>query len=309
VSTAAARTNWSTLHLVPERPPGPGLTDYALWMRANGCSATTIEDRLAHVAEFARHHLTFPAVTPMDVTAWLGREGYKPASRATYFGTLRSYFTYAMEFELLTVDPMGRMRRPRVPKGKPRPLTADQVEEVLAAATNPNLHAWLILALFAGLRAHEIAKLKGEDVDQVSIHVLGKGGNGAFVPTHPRIWALALERPRSGWWFPSRVPGGHVSSMTISTLTTRLFAAHGIPGSIHRCRHTFVITPAVVARGTAKSGIRRLVPHEYMPLPRHVRQGRDQALSSSLPSFGLRALLASDTETGCDQGLFRIEWR
>jgi integrase/recombinase XerD len=259
VTTAAALP---ILHLVPERPPGPGLTDYALWMRANGCSATTIEDRLAHVAEFARHHQTFPAVTPMDVTAWLGREGYKPASRATYFGTLRSYFTYAMEFELLTVDPMGRMRRPRVPKGKPRPLTPEQVEEVLAAATNQNMHAWLILGLFAGLRAHEIAKLKGEDVDQVSIHVLGKGGKRAFVPTHPRIWQLAQERPRSGWWFPSRVPGGHVSSMTISALTTRLFAAHGIPGSIHRCRHTFATR--LLRAGTNVRVVQELMRHESL---------------------------------------------
>jgi hypothetical protein len=47
---------------------------------------------------------------------------------------------------------------------------------------------------------------------------------------------------------------------------------------LHTLRHSFVITPAVAVRGTAKSAIRRLVPHEYLPLPRHVRQGRDQAL-------------------------------
>jgi site-specific recombinase XerD len=229
----------SPLHLVQERPSGPGLSDYVLWQRANGCSENTIESRLNHLAEFARSHPSFPAVSPMHITAWLGRPGYAPASRATFFGHLRSYFTYAMENDLLAVDPMGRMRRPRVPKGKPRPLTAEQVHTVLTEAKNANMHAWLMLGLYAGLRAHEIAKIKAEDVDEVSILVVGKGGRTDQVPTHPLVWALAATMPSAGWWFPSRVEGGHVSSMTVSTLTTRLFKTNGIEGSIHRTRHTY----------------------------------------------------------------------
>lgn len=80
----------SGLHLVQERPPGPGLTDFALWLRANGCGENTIESRLNHVAEFARANPAFPNVNPMHVTAWLGREGYAPWSKSTYFGHLRS---------------------------------------------------------------------------------------------------------------------------------------------------------------------------------------------------------------------------
>jgi site-specific recombinase XerD len=100
--------------------------------------------------------------------------------------------------------------------------------------------AWLTLALYAGLRAHEIAKIRGEDVTEDTIYVRGKGGVDAQIPTHPVVWALALDRPRTGWWFPSSASTlGHVRSTSVSTETTKLFTANGIEGSIHRCRHTY----------------------------------------------------------------------
>jgi integrase len=240
MSTAAAH---SGLSLVPERPPGPGLTDFELWLRANGCAKSTIRDRIKHVEDFTRHHPSFPHVRPMHVTAWLGREALAPWSRATYYGHLKSYFIFAVENDILTVDPMARMRRPHVPQGKPRPLTPAEVDLALTASRgnrNANVGAWLTLALYAGLRCHEIAKLKGQDITQDTIYVVGKGGTAAEIPTHPLIWALALDRPRTGWWFPSTQSSlGHVRQVWVSTSVTRLFTENGIDGSIHRCRHTY----------------------------------------------------------------------
>jgi len=113
----------------------------------------------------------------------------------------------------------------------PAHTDAPAAGSAVLAAANPKMTAWLTLGLYAGLRSHEIAKIQGQDVQQDKLWVFGKGAKGAFVPTHPRIWDLAQSMPRQGWWFPSRVAGGHVSSMTISTLTTRLFSAQGITGS------------------------------------------------------------------------------
>jgi integrase/recombinase XerD len=231
----------SGLRLVEERPPGPGLTDFALWLRANGCSETTVEYRLNHVADFARHHPSFPNVNPMHVTGWLGREGYAPWSRRGYYGHLHSYFAFAVENDLLAVNPMAKMRRPKPGKCVPRPLSPQQVDAVLAAA-RPKVRAWLILGLYAGLRAHEIAKLRAEDVDVENIYVLGKGGQAAFVPTHPLVWALAADLQKRGWWFPTQYgpasSSGHVTSLSVSTQTANLFKRCGIEGSVHRARHT-----------------------------------------------------------------------
>ena len=208
------------------------------WLRANNCCENTITDRLSVLTNFARDVSTFPNCSPVDITGWLGRPGYAAWTRATYYGHLRSYFTFALDVGFVSVDPMARMRRPKPGKSVPRPLSPAQVAAVMAAA-RPNTRAWLTLGLYAGLRAHEIAKIRGEDVDAEQLYVFGKGGQGAFVPTHPLVWALAQSRPREGWWFPTRAAAGHVTSLAVSTLTSKLFAANGIDGSIHRCRHTY----------------------------------------------------------------------
>jgi integrase/recombinase XerD len=250
-----------SLSLVPERPPGPGLIDFALWLRSRGCGERTIRDRLEHIEDFTRSHSSFPNVAPMHVTAWIGREGFAPWTRATYYGHLRSYFTFAMENDLLTVDPMARMRRPKPPRGVPRPLTAEQVDLLLSRA-NRNLRTRLILGLYAGLRAHEVAKIRGQDVDQDNIFVLGKGGRTDQIPTHPLIWAEAQKRPKVGWWFPSNTALGHVSAVTVSTGTSRHFAACGIEGSIHRTRHTYATN--LLRAGTNVRVVQELMRHRSL---------------------------------------------
>jgi integrase/recombinase XerD len=256
-----------SLSLVDERPPGPGLTDFALWLRANGCAERTIKDRLVTVDRFARAHPSFPNVRPMHITAWIGRPGYAAWSRATYYGHLRSYFAFALENDLIGVDPTARMHRPKSGQGVPRPLTPEQVITVMSTARNADLHAWLTLGLYAGLRSHEVAKIRGEDVDRDYVYVNGKGDSHAQIPTHPLVWAEAQCRPKVGWWFPTSSPEGHVRTPAVSAITSAHFTDHGIEGSLHRMRHTYVITPAFAARGTAKSGIRRLVPHKVSDAP------------------------------------------
>jgi integrase/recombinase XerD len=267
VSTALAPYG---LHLVEQRPPGPGLTDFGFWLRARGCSKSTVDSRLSHMADFARQHPSFPNVSSMHISAWLGRPEYAAWTRSTYFGHLRSFFTFAMENDLLAVDPMRRMRRPKPPRGIPRPLTPAQVHHILSVATNANLHAWLTLAFYAGLRAHEIAKIRGEDVEQDQLFVLGKGSREAHVPCHPLVWALAQTRPRHGWWFPTGHTGGagvpsacgHVTAQGISTMTSRLFAANGIEGSIHRCRHTYATE--LLRGGANVRVVQTLMRHESL---------------------------------------------
>lgn len=212
--------------------------EYTSWLRAAGCSERTIQDRLGMLRRFARAYPTFPTVSAGQITTWIGRPSYAAWSKATYYGHLRSYFTYALENDLLTVDPMARMRRPKPGKCVPRPLTSEQVDAVMSCA-QPNVRAWLTLGLFAGLRASEIAKIRAEDIQEDAIFILGKGGQEAYVPTHPAIWAMALSLPRTGWLFPSPPTPGHVRTQVVSAVTSALFTTHGIEGSIHRMRHTF----------------------------------------------------------------------
>jgi integrase len=208
------------------------------WLRANNCCEGTITGRLYVLADFARSNPAFPDVNAGQISNWLGRPDYAQWTRSTYFGHLRSYFAWAAAEGVIRDDPMVGMRWPKRRAGTPRPLTPEQVHQVLAAAS-PRMRAWLTLGLYAGLRAHEIAKIRGEDVDVDQLYVMGKGGFDAYLPTHPLVWAVAQTMPRTGWWFPCRDGDDHTASKTISTLTTRLFKANNLTGSIHRCRHTY----------------------------------------------------------------------
>lgn len=214
------------------------LSDFTQWLQSWNASPATVEKRVSVV----RTALTLwgdpRQVTPTQIAAWLASPSFSPWTRVTYFGHLRSFFGWATKAGHLPADPMADMRTPKAPKGLPRPLAPDEVAAVLAAATG-DLRAWLLLGLLAGLRVHEAAKLRGEDVSAASLYVRGKGGKDAMLPTHPALWVLAADYPRAGWWFPRPNAEGHVSGKSVTNSTTRLFRRLGIDGSHHRCRHSF----------------------------------------------------------------------
>jgi site-specific recombinase XerD len=99
------------------------------------------------------------------------------------------------------------------------------------------------LAAFQGLRAHEIAKFKGEDLDVTAqqITVLGKGRVERTLPLHPLVAEWAEHFPRRGYWFPSRDdPKGHVRSRSVTSAVAEVLRRAGIPkGAAHRLRHTY----------------------------------------------------------------------
>lgn len=113
---------------------------------------------------------------------------------------------------------------------------------MLENATTERLRLWLLLGLLAGLRRHEVAKIKGADVDENAIYVLGKGGQAAVVPTHPLLWLAAQDMP-AGYWFPSsHRDRPHVSANLVGDVVRRHFRSLGIAGSIHRTRATYGTT-------------------------------------------------------------------
>jgi integrase/recombinase XerD len=215
------------------------LAPFVDWMRSWGAAPTTIASRRQVLAAGIREWGSPHHVTTEALGRWLGADRFAGWTRVSYYGHLRSLFEWMRKAGLREDDPTRDLRRPIPPRDKPRPLTHAEVALIRRTATG-NQRTWFELGVRAGLRAHEIAKIRGEHVDPDTIYVLGKGGQGAFVPTHPELWAVAQSYPRKGWWFPSpTAKAGHVSPKSVSTLTTRLFSSLGIEGSSHRARHTY----------------------------------------------------------------------
>lgn len=239
------------------------LSRYENWMRARNASARTIGQRM----DFARRCLRSWGTLvpePERVQSWL--TGYSGWTQRTYYGHLSSLFAWLRDEERLIGDPLAEFVLKAPPRPHPRPLTPAEVERVLSDA-HGRLRSWLLLAALAGLRCHEVAKVRGEDVTETTFYVLGKGAQAAMLPTHPALWTLAREFPRSGWWFPSPSREGAVSPNTVSRAVGRHFRRHGIAGSIHRMRATYGTT--LLRNGHNIRVVQELMRHRSLSATEH----------------------------------------
>lgn len=234
------------------------LTAYAAWLRS-WASARTVQARVKVVrGRLAEWGDDPAAVTAEQIQAWLARDDLKRWTRQTYYATLVDFFAWCEATQRVATSPMALVRRPSAAKSSPRPLSQAEERLALAKATG-HVRAWLLLALRAGLRAHEIAKIRGDDVTAEGIYVEGKGGTRATLPCHADIWALAQQYPRHGYWFPGYRGRAHIQADTVTNGVGRLFRSLGIEGSVHRARHAYATS--LLRRGVNIRVVQRLMRH------------------------------------------------
>lgn len=239
------------------------ITEYERWLRSWGASEKTIKARV----NLARNRLNewgLEGFTADNVTEFLARpkangEPKSSWSKSTYHANLRDFCAWLVAADHMEESPMDdpNVRKPKRPKSRPRPLSEAEVGQVLARAVG-RTRDWVVIALCAGLRAHEIAKLRGEHVTPEGIYVRGKGGTEDTLPCHPDIWEIAQRHPRQGWWF-SNGTGGHVSPDVVTMAVSRLFDSLAIDGSIHRLRHVY--GTRLLRSGTNIRKVQRLMRH------------------------------------------------
>lgn len=229
---------------IPELAQLDPLADYIGWMADHGFKPKTI----THRAGIARRLLTeFGSfdIASRDLARWLSP--YTGWTRRSYYTAISTLYRWQIDDGHRDSSPLDLLPAPRRPRGRPRPLPRSLAEIVLADATG-DLRAWVCLGLYAGLRRHEIAKFRGEHINEWDIIVSGKHDVEATIPTHPELWAIAKNYPRRGYWFPSRVKSvrstrGHVSADTVGLAVSNHFRECGIEeGAAHRLRHTFIST-------------------------------------------------------------------
>lgn len=205
-------------------------------LRLAGMRPRTVETRQQTLAAFAAALAPggLLEATRHDVEAFLGRP-LSAASRVSYRAGLRSFYLWAVEDGLLEVDPTARVPVARVPKGLPRPITADELARLLAVA-DVQMRAWLLLMALGGLRCIEVSHLRPADLVPSETGTLlwlreCKGGGTGSVPAHPAVLAALADLPiRDGLWWT-------VKPATLSTQVGRHLRVCGVQGGAHRLRH------------------------------------------------------------------------
>jgi integrase len=234
---------------------------------AQGLSLRTVEER-SRVLRRLRAGTGADPVTVDSATLarWLAGQPWSQSTRATYDSYLRCWFGWVRDEELRADDPMPR-RKPKAPRRQARPVTDAHLRRLLATRMHKRTRVMILLCSFAGLRVHEVAKLRGEDVDLVArqLHVVGKGGVAATIPLHPLLVAAAGTMPRTGWWFPTHVgnrngPAAPILGRSVSSIVGQAMRRAGIPrGTAHRLRHWYATH--LVDSGTDLATTQSLLRH------------------------------------------------
>lgn len=216
------------------------IDEYGAWLRSWRASERTVKARTSLARGRLREWGSGPwdTETIADFLAF-GKDGQRRSAwtTTTYHNNLTDFCKWMVATGRFQADPMEDVRRIKRPNKRPRPLSEPDVERVLAVVEG-QVRDWITLALLAGLRSFEIAKLRGENFTPDMLFVVGKGEVEADLPLHPDLWEMAQRYPAQGYWFPGS-KDGHLDPQRISATVGALFKSLGIEGSIHRCRHTY----------------------------------------------------------------------
>ncbi len=236
------RTNWWTRR--GQRVRGSG-SEHLNHLRARNLRPLYIETRGQILNRLEKHLADDPlAATLDDLRAYLNR-GLGPGTVAVEVAHLRGFYRWACLEGLIVADPTLRLDRPKRPPAQPRPISSQDLAAVLTVA-NDHIRPMLYLAAYAGLRACEIAPLRGEHIilrDDPPMLIVseGKGGVAGAVPISPILEPVLANLPRRGWCFP-RLDGkpGHLSRSRVCQLCNGLLHGIGIDATLHQLRHFFI---------------------------------------------------------------------
>lgn len=258
------------------------LDDYELWQAARRLAPTTISERRRVLTQFHRETGTQPAhADPLTITRWIaGHDAWSDSTIANYVGYLSAWYKWLQAQDHRADNPMAKVGTPKAPQRLPRPVSGRDVQTLLSAPGRMSTHAMILLASLQGLRVHEIAKLRGEDIDRDRqvLRVKGKGKKTAELPLHPLVADWSRRMPARGWWFPSRhYPTEPVQAKSASRTISDQMRRAGVAGTPHQLRHYFATQ--LLADGADIYTVRDLLRHQnvattaiYAELPNEVRR-------------------------------------
>jgi integrase/recombinase XerD len=264
------------------------LIQWGNWQRSANLSQRTITERASVIRHLLRLAQCGPTeIQPENIIEFTTRPGVSTASRATYHASIRAYHDWLVRTGQRPDNPTLKTPRPKRPKGLPRPVPDAKLANLLAGVNRRRTRMMIMLAAFCGLRVHEIAKIRGEDVDLAAqvLFVNGKGGKVAAIPLHQEVADLAEEFPREGWWFPSYVLDGPVRPGSVSKAIHKTMVRNGVAGKPHQLRHWYGTT--LVRNGVDLRTVQELMRHESLATTQIYTQVSDLQRRNAISALSL----------------------
>lgn len=221
---------------------------HCAWLKAGGRRRRTYEARADWLRRADRQIPDgLVDATTGELTAWFAGGRWRPASRATAFYHLNAFFEWGMDPRnavdpaepIFCDNPMAAMIRPRMPQGRPRPVTDEELRIILVESKEPYRTA-AVLAVGAGLRASEIADVRREHIEPGIVWVIdGKGGKTDSAPASAAVWEAVKGLPRGP---VIKSVGGRANDGKWMSERSSAYWRHklDLPSiGLHRLRHTY----------------------------------------------------------------------
>lgn len=211
-------------------------------MNAGGAASRTIEARVDLVTLLGSRTGADPITCTWETLAtFLGNPRLGRSSRSTYRTNLRQWYSWLMLMGYRADNPVDMLPRIKPPRGVPRPISTDQLTQALSSGRfYRKTRTMILLAAYEGLRAHEIALMRGEYVRGDRLRVIGKGAVDVDLPLHEILAAEAERYPQIGLWFPSTVDRSQpMTAKAVSSTVSKALRRAGVDATCHQIRHWF----------------------------------------------------------------------
>lgn len=228
------------------------VSEFARYLKLKNFTAKTIEHRLGQIARLARWlgETSLLEATPEQLEAWQGSLRVCPSSIQTYTSHVCTFYQWAYRCGSTSEYVAKDLVQPKIRRRMARPIPEDHLRMALAGAPiTSDIHAWLLLAGYCGLRAGEIAQTSRSDFrpDESGgafLTVYGKGDKQRVVRVAPEILQrLSIHMRHSGSMF-YRPKGTPATPHYVSITGSEYLAGLGLPYTLHTLRHRFATSLA-----------------------------------------------------------------
>lgn len=203
---------------------------------------------------------------------------YSSKSICRHISSLRSFFKYLKNEDIIKSNPMTLITNPKVEKNFPKYITYEDIEKILSISddTSIGIRDSLILELLyvTGIRVSELVNIKIQDIDfsERKIKIMGKGSKERYTLYGSRCENLLKKyfKIRSNFikypidFLIVSKTGRQINTREIRYIINRLSKKAGINMNIspHTFRHTFATH--LLNEGADLRSVQELLGHENL---------------------------------------------
>ncbi len=172
---------------------------------------------------------------------------------------IKIFFNYCVDQGYIKINPVDKIKRPKLPRNLPRFLTSKQIHSILIQS---ELYPWryeleryrnktiIYTFLFTGIRLNELVHLKRQDIDMDNHEITvikGKGRKERMIPIHADLYPvlknyldyLDRQKQESIWLFHNLRNTTQLKGRTVQSFCNKLSTKSGVKFTPHQLRHTF----------------------------------------------------------------------